>query len=402
MSAAAQSGWDVVSDAPTSAPTKQGAPQQGSGWEVAADTPTLPYKSDAPPVYAPQADPVTRFFKGVWSTTGAPLADVERATADLGGYLMTGGQQELSPHTKQMISNVLNSHADQAKKAKQAWEQGNYSEAFGHGLATILPVIGPAAAQAGETIGAQQEPTFDKYGNVVKSGQSADVAGGVGQGVGLAGPAALGAAVEKIPTAGRAAANLEKVGQAVDQQLTPFHVQDTTFGPHGPFDVDTPGKIALNAQKLPGAGGGVMQDFLQRLTDPNEGPLTFSEMKDYHDAASSMPTKNLSVSQQQQLVNFKNALSKSMADAAKQVGQEKQYAGAVSEAKSAARNKAIAKTVGKGALKLGKYGVAGAAGAGTAYELGKLILPLLGKASGGAVLDRYPSRESVLDSLRKS
>src|SRR5262252_74537 len=39
---------------------------------------------------------------------------------------------------------------EQGRQAKQAFQEGRYSEAAGHGAAALLPVVGPAAAQVGE------------------------------------------------------------------------------------------------------------------------------------------------------------------------------------------------------------------------------------------------------------
>jgi hypothetical protein len=75
---------------------------------------------------------------------------------------------------------IYNAHADQFGKAKEAFGQGRYSEAAGHGMAGVVPIIGPAAANVGEQIGA------------------GDVAGGLGAATGLltgaavAGPVARG------------------------------------------------------------------------------------------------------------------------------------------------------------------------------------------------------------------
>ena len=64
------------------------------------------------------------------------------------------------------VKSLGNAQLDQFKKAKEDFGQGHYSEAVGHGLAGALPLVGPAAANAGEQIG------------------SGDVAGGVGNGLG--------------------------------------------------------------------------------------------------------------------------------------------------------------------------------------------------------------------------
>lgn len=66
--------------------------------------------------------------------------------------------------TAQAIEDLQ--HAEKAKAAA-AWQEGNTSEAFGHGLASVMPVLGPAAAHAGERIG------------------RGEIAEGLGEGVGL-------------------------------------------------------------------------------------------------------------------------------------------------------------------------------------------------------------------------
>jgi predicted GNAT family acetyltransferase len=49
------------------------------------------------------------------------------------------------------------SHEDELRKAVIAAHQGNYSGAGGHALASVIPVIGPIAANIGEEIGATNE-----------------------------------------------------------------------------------------------------------------------------------------------------------------------------------------------------------------------------------------------------
>lgn len=105
------------------------------------------------------------------------------------------GGRGVTPEMAQSMSDAIQSHVDQFGKAKQALKDGNYSEAFGHLLATGIPFVGPAAAHAAERMGGDA-PEFDRYGNVVKSGHAPDVAGGVGEGAALLGEAVAPAAVE--------------------------------------------------------------------------------------------------------------------------------------------------------------------------------------------------------------
>jgi hypothetical protein len=68
----------------------------------------------------------------------------------------------------QTVKNVWGQMGDQATKAREAFGEGRYSEAVGHGLASSVPIIGPAAAGVGEQIA------------------EGDVAGGLGAAAGLA------------------------------------------------------------------------------------------------------------------------------------------------------------------------------------------------------------------------
>ena len=73
-------------------------------------------------------------------------------------------------HPVDTAVNVARSQYDQGVQAVDMAKQGRYSEMVGHGVAAALPLIGPAAAEAGQQIG------------------SGDVAGGLGKGTGLVAP----------------------------------------------------------------------------------------------------------------------------------------------------------------------------------------------------------------------
>lgn len=89
---------------------------------------------------AEQADPRT-LLEGLWSAVRHPIdTSIGLATAQV----------------------------DQFKQSKKLYDEGRYMEAFGHALAGALPIMGPQAAKAGETIA------------------SGDVARGLGQATGLA------------------------------------------------------------------------------------------------------------------------------------------------------------------------------------------------------------------------
>lgn len=65
---------------------------------------------------------------------------------------------------------LYGAQAGQFGQAREAFGQGRYAEAFGHGLAGSVPLVGPIAAEAGEQIA------------------SGDVAGGLGKTTGLLAP----------------------------------------------------------------------------------------------------------------------------------------------------------------------------------------------------------------------
>lgn len=90
-------------------------------------------------------------------------------------------------HPIDTATAIGQSHVDQFSKARTALNEGRMSEAFGHGLATITPVLGPVAAEAGEQIG------------------SGDVAGGMGKAVGVLAPVGIPSAVRQVKRAASAA-----------------------------------------------------------------------------------------------------------------------------------------------------------------------------------------------------
>ncbi len=155
-----------------------------------------------------QTGPVGRFIGGLWDTTVGGLKDTALALADLTSQLGPGGRG-FDPNSVggKAAMGIVQGHIDQAKKAKDALDQGRYSEAIGHSLATILPLVGPAAAHAGERIG------------------EGDVAGGLGEATGLVGmsmaPAGARAVRSKLPAA-------VKISPAIKSKLNP--VEQSALG----------------------------------------------------------------------------------------------------------------------------------------------------------------------------
>lgn len=108
--------------------------------------------------------------------------------------------------------NILNAQGEQFSKAADDYQQGHYSEMAGHAVAGVLPIVGPAAANAGEQIA------------------EGDWAGGLGQGAGMLAPfAASKALTARVASKAKAGvpATLERqaANQVADRVLAPGSVK---------------------------------------------------------------------------------------------------------------------------------------------------------------------------------
>lgn len=89
------------------------------------------------------------------------------------------GVYQAVTHPLDTAGAIVGAQVDQGRQAIDLAKQGRYSEALGHGAAAVVPLVGPAAAGAGEQIA------------------SGDVAGGLGTGAGLLAPMLTPAAVRQ-------------------------------------------------------------------------------------------------------------------------------------------------------------------------------------------------------------
>lgn len=101
------------------------------------------------------------------------------------------------------VKGLWQAHEQQYEKAKDLAKQGRYTEAAGHALATLVPILGPAAANAGERIA------------------SGDIAGGLGAGAGLLAPfaAKYGLELKDGPDPRRADLLRREAEQTVSQRV---------------------------------------------------------------------------------------------------------------------------------------------------------------------------------------
>jgi hypothetical protein len=154
-------------------------------WESAPIVDRTPSVGDMAVGAAQNVDPgsaLGRFAGGVWKNVN-PVEMVKGVAQAVTSPIETG-------------KAVVGAMGEQWEKAYHAGSEGRYSEMVGHAAAGSLPLIGPAAAAAGERIG------------------SGDVAGGLGEAVGLVAPMAAARPVANL--AGKAAAPFKgKVNQQV-------------------------------------------------------------------------------------------------------------------------------------------------------------------------------------------
>lgn len=155
-----------------------------------APTPARP-EDFMDPSTQPEGSAAGRFVRGVWQNVN-PISIAQ-------------GLYQGVTHPVDTYNNMVDASAQQFGAAREAAQQGRYSEMLGHGAAAVLPVVGPAAANAGEQIA------------------SGDIAGGLGASAGLIAPFAVaGAARGRVAAQARAgvpAALEREAAQQVSQRV---------------------------------------------------------------------------------------------------------------------------------------------------------------------------------------
>ncbi len=143
---------------------------------------------------------------------------------------------------------------------------------------------------------------------------------------------AIGAIDAAIPQTARAGAKFSEVmGAAKDI----------------PIDVRGPGDIALNIQKLSESGSSrpkVIGDFLKRVTDPDKGPLTYEEARNFYSNATRLSADEnmrLTPIMKRQVGQFTAELNDAIAGAAEHAGKLGQYTEAMDEYHRAMRLRAL-------------------------------------------------------------
>lgn len=149
---------------------------------------------------------------------------------------------------------------------------------------------------------------------------------------------ALGGAIQAIPRIGRSGKALGEVKRDIGKV---------------PIDVSRPGDVALEAKELAESGGQlakVMRDFIKRTTDPQKGPLTFREARNFYSNATRLSKDEfdrLTPVMKRQAALFTQELGKSIQATANATGQGTKFASAMKESAQAHKLQGLKKGVKK-------------------------------------------------------
>lgn len=228
MSAAAQPDWFAQN-----APAPAAAPSSGGGdW----------FAQNSPKAAAPQDSAASRL-----------------GTNFLSGLGVTSDEQAKNffAHPLDTVIKSFEAQGELAKKARDAYDKGDYMGALQHGLNYLVPFVGQQADQAGEQL------------------KSGDIAGGVGRTLGAALPIAAGSP-EVQSAAGDAASAFKSAGESA--------VRSTARGANaalqkapgivgGAIGAAAGAKVAGSVgAELGGAAGAIAgRDLLPNVRIPGEG-----------------------------------------------------------------------------------------------------------------------------------
>jgi hypothetical protein len=153
---------------------------------------------------------------------------------------------------------ILPAQADQARKAVTDLQAGDYSSAAGHAGAAALPIVGPAAANAGERIA------------------SGDTAGGIGEAIPLLAPFLAKGVYGRLPESVKA--NVDRAVAQARTKATPYVAKSAPFvgaaigAKAGPLLGLPPGEGLLGGAYLGRQAGRMVQSRLSPKV-PAEAPI---------------------------------------------------------------------------------------------------------------------------------
>lgn len=209
------------------------------------------------------------------------------------------------------------------------------SEKLGELLGSLPMGLAKVAEGAGQLAGGDQP------------GQMLSGAGRMVEGAGQAstfiapfGGGEAASAIEKGIGAIPKMANAPRAGKIIGQI-------ESQIG-HIPIEINEPGWKALDIKKLSDTGDStppkVIRDFIRRILDTNQPPLTFKEARDFYSNATRKLTpeemQKLSPKMRRELGGFADTLDKAIGDTADDHGLGQQYEDAMQEYRTAMRRQA--------------------------------------------------------------
>lgn len=137
---------EIVSEEPLTVVEESSAPS-GAGWLDLA-------KEGVSGLVAGVIAPV-KLLKNIYDDSSAEMQKaVEAAKAgDLVGAVKAGAKSTPAGQSARVLGQMAGAQWDQLIKGKQAYDEGRTSEALGHTMAGLLPVLGPMAGATGEAVG---------------------------------------------------------------------------------------------------------------------------------------------------------------------------------------------------------------------------------------------------------
>lgn len=168
------------------------------------------------------------------------------------------------------------------------------------------------------------------------------------------------AGANKIPRFSRASENFETVMGAAERV---------------PVDLDDAGKVALRIHEIADRGTTLpspVRKFIERITNPNKGPMEYRELRDWASNISGLSAKDWQTVNAKvggQIHELRIALNKAAENAARAVGKGDAYTAAMKEYAQASRMREGVKEVKKAAVKSLPWAAGGALGSWTLRRL---------------------------------
>jgi hypothetical protein len=231
----------------------------------------------------------------------------------------------------------------QAAQQSAVEDQSRKDAGYGRAYRAVAPV---AEAVGANVPGMEQSAARGDAGGVVGHA-AAPIAAYVAL---RGGGEAISRGIDALPSTARAGANFQVAMNAAGDKS---------------IDLSVPGNSALQVQDLANAGGQmpkVVRDFLRRVTDPEQGPLTYADARKFYSNASRLSSaeyQKLTPVMQKAVSQFTADLGHSIGSTAEAAGVGPQYQSAMKEYANASRMKRSVGTATDAIVKYLPYAAAG-------------------------------------------